>query len=139
HQQGHGETVAPLGTSFTDDQARLLARFTQQVVMCFDGDKAGRGAAGKALPLLLEQDLDVRLVLLPDGEDPDSLGADRFANLLADARSALEVAMTRLAAWAGDSPDARARALDRTIGLIRKVRRSSARSFYAESAAALFD
>ncbi|MCX4243540.1 DNA primase [Paraliomyxa miuraensis] len=139
HQHGHGETVAPLGTSFTEDQARLLSRFTSRVVMCFDGDKAGRDAAGKALPMLLEQDLDVRLVLLPDGEDPDSLGAERFANLLADARSALEVAMTRLAAWAGDSPDARARALDRAVNLIRKVRRPSARSLYAESAAALFD
>ncbi len=139
HQRGHGETVAPLGTALTDTQARLLARFTSQVVMCFDGDTAGRKAAGSALPLLLEQDLDVRLVLLPDGEDPDSLGADRFANLLSDARSALQVAMTRLAARAGDSPDARARALDRTIGLIQRVRRPSARSLYAESAAALFD
>ena len=139
HQRGHGETVAPLGTALTETQARLLARFTSQVVMCFDGDTAGRKAAGSALPLLLDQDLDVRLVLLPDGEDPDSLGAERFANLLADARSALEVAMTRLAARAGDSPDARARALDKTIGLIRRVRRPSARSFYAESAAALFD
>lgn len=139
HQHGHRETVAPLGTSFTEDQARLLSRFTSRVVMCFDGDKAGREAAGKALPILLEHDLDVRMVLLPEGEDPDSLGPERFANLLADARSALEVAMTRLAAWAGDSPDARARALDRTVKLIRKVRRESARAFYAESAAALFD
>jgi DNA primase len=138
HQHGHAETVAPLGTAFTEDQARLLARFTSQVVMCFDGDKAGREAARKALPLLLEQDLDVRLVSLPDGEDPDSLGPERFANLLADARSALTVAMTRLAAWAGDSPDARARALDRAMGLIRQVRRPSARAFYAESAATLF-
>jgi len=138
HQQGHRETVAPLGTAFTEDQARLLSRFTSQVVMCFDGDKAGREAARKALPILLEQDLDVRIVTLPDGEDPDSLGAERFANLLADARSALEVAMIRLAAWAGSSPDARARALDRAVDLIRKVRRPSARAFYAESAASLF-
>lgn len=138
HQQGHRETVAPLGTAFTDDQARLLSRFTSQVIMCFDGDKAGREAARKALPILLEHDLDVRIVTLPDGEDPDSLGAERFANLLADARSALEVAMIRLAAWAGDSPDARARALDRAVDLIRKVRRPSARAFHAESAAALF-
>ena len=138
HQRGHEETVAPLGTALTEAQARLLARFTSQVVMCFDGDAAGRKAAGSALPLLLEQDLDVRLVLLPDGEDPDSLGPERFANLLAEARSALQVAMTRLAARAGESPDARARALDRTVGLIRRVRRPSARSFYAESAAALF-
>lgn len=138
HQHGHRETVAPLGTAFTEDQARLLSRFTSQVVMCFDGDKAGREAARKALPILLEHDIDVRMVSLPDGEDPDSLGPERFANLLADARSALEVAMIRLAAWAGDSPDARARALDRAVDLIRKVRRPSARAFHAESAATLF-
>jgi DNA primase len=138
HQHGHRETVAPLGTAFTEDQARLLSRFTSQVVMCFDGDKAGREATRKALPILLEHDIDARLVTLPDGEDPDSLGAERFANLLADARSALEVAMIRLASWAGDSPDARARALDRAVDLIRKVRRPSARAFYAESAASLF-
>lgn len=139
HQRGHQETIAPLGTALTEHQARLLARFTSQVVMCFDGDKAGRKAASAALPLLLDQDLDVRLVLLPDGEDPDSLGAERFANLLADARSALEVAMTRLAARAGRSPDARARALDHAVALIRRVRRPSARAFYAESAASLFN
>lgn len=138
HQRGYPETIAPLGTALTEDQARLLARFTGQVVMCFDGDAAGRKAAWSALPLLLDQDLDVRLVLLPDGEDPDSLGPERFANLLADARSALEVVMTKLAAKAGSSPDARARALDRALGLIHRVRRPSARSFYAESAAALF-
>ncbi|MEX1362530.1 MAG: DNA primase [Nannocystaceae bacterium] len=138
HQRGHGETIAPLGTALTEDQVRLLGRFTSQVVMCFDGDAAGRKAAWSALPLLLEQDLDVRLVLLPDGEDPDSLGTERFSNMLADARSALEVVMTKLAAKAGSSPDARARALDRAVGLIRRVRRPSARSFYAENAATLF-
>ncbi len=138
HQHGHRETVAPLGTAFTEEQARLLSRFTSQVVMCFDGDKAGREAARKALPILLEHDIDVRMISLPDGEDPDSLGPERFANLLADARSALEIAMVRLAAWAGDSPDARARALDRAVDLIRKVRRPSARAFHAEGAAALF-
>ncbi len=139
HQRGFGETVAPLGTAVTDEQARLLARFTSQVVLCFDGDKAGRDAASKAMPRLLDHDLDVRMVLLPDGEDPDSMEPQHFANLLADPRSALQVAMTKLAAWAGDSPDARARALDRAMTLIAKVRRPSARAFHAESAAALFN
>ncbi len=139
HQRGFGETVAPLGTAVTDEQARLLARFTSQVVLCFDGDKAGRDAAGKAIPRLLAHDIDVRMVMLPDGEDPDSMDPEHFANLLADPRSALQVAMTRLAAWAGDSPDARARALDRTMTLIGMVRRPSARAFHAESAAALFN
>lgn len=139
HQRGFSEAVAPLGTALTEEQVRLLGRFTSQVVLCFDGDKAGRDAASKALPVLLGHDFDVRMVLLPDGEDPDSMDPEHFANLLADPRSGLEVAMTRLAAWAGDSPDARARALDRTVSLIRKVSRPSARAFHAESAAALFN
>jgi DNA primase len=138
HQRGHREVVAPLGTAFTEDQARLITRFTSQVVMCFDGDKAGREAARKALPLLIEQDLDVRMVSLPDGEDPDSLGAERFANLLADAQAALAVVMDRNAAWAGESPDALAKALERALPLISKVPRPSARQLYAERAAELF-
>ena len=138
HQHGHREVVAPLGTSFTEDQARLIARFTSQVVMCFDGDKAGREAAFKALPLLIEQDLDVRMVSLPEGEDPDSLGPERFANLLADAQAAIAVIMERNASWAGESPDARARALERALPLISMVPRETARTFYAERAAMLF-
>jgi DNA primase len=138
HQWGHEETVAPLGTALTEEQARLLARFADRVIMCFDGDAAGKKAAWAALPLLLEVDLDVRMVLLPDGEDPDSIGADRFGALLARAKPALEQMMIKIAARAGEAAHARAKALDRVLPLVAKVPRPSARELFANRAAELF-
>jgi DNA primase len=138
HQRGWAETVAPLGTAFTPEQAHILGRFTDQVVLAFDGDAAGRKAASAALPVLLEEDLDVRIVLLPDGQDPDSTAAERFAALLADARPALEVMMLRLAARAGTAIDARARALDQVLPLIGRLPRASARELYLHRASELF-
>jgi DNA primase len=138
HQWDYTETVAPLGTALTSEQARLLARFAHEVILCFDGDDAGRKAAWKAVPLLLEEDIDAKLVILPDGEDPDSVGAERLAALIDNAKPALEEMMTRIAARAGDSAQARARGLDRVLPLIARAPRGSARDLYADRAASLF-
>ncbi len=138
HQWGHEETVAPLGTALTEEQARLLGRFAEQVVMCFDGDKAGKKAAWAALPHLIDADLDVRMVLLPDGEDPDSIGEERFGALLRGSRPALEEMMLRVAAKAGDAAHARGKAIDRMLPLVARVRSESARQLYAHRAAELF-
>lgn len=139
HQWGHMETVAPLGTAMTLEQAQLLSRFAEQVVMCFDGDKAGKKAAWAALPWLLQCDLDVRIVLLPEGEDPDSLGPERLSALLARNKPALEEMMVRIAARAGTAAHARARGVDRVVPLIAEVRRDSARELYVDRASTLFD
>lgn len=138
HQWGHAEAVAPLGTALTPEQARLLARFADEVVMCFDGDAAGKKAAWSALPLLLDAELDVAMILLPEGEDPDSVGPERFAALLERAKPALEEMMVRIAAKAGTAAHARARGLDRIIPLIAKVRRDTARELLIDRAADLF-
>jgi len=138
HQWGHEEAVAPLGTALTPEQARLLGRFAEQVIMCFDGDKAGKKAAWAALPHLIDADLDVRMVLLPDGEDPDSIGEERFGALLRGSRPALEEMMLRVAAKAGDAAHARGKALDRMLPLIARVRSDSAQALYAHRAAELF-
>jgi DNA primase len=138
HQWGHEEAVAPLGTALTPEQARLLGRFAEQVIMCFDGDKAGKKAAWAALPHLIDADLDVRMVLLPDGEDPDSIGEERFGALLRGCRPALEEMMLRVAAKAGDAAHARGKALDRMLPLIARVQSDSARQLYAHRAGELF-
>jgi len=71
-QAGIGEVVAPLGTALTVDQLRVLSRLTEVVIACFDGDLAGRRAAGRSFPLYLEAGLWGRGAFLPPGEDPDS-------------------------------------------------------------------
>lgn len=72
-EAGVRHVIAPQGTAFTPDQARLLARFVETVLLCFDSDAAGQKAAARSLPALLTNGLHVRMVTLPAGEDPDSL------------------------------------------------------------------
>ncbi len=86
HQQGIHQAVAPLGTALTEDHLRIIGRFTKRLVLCFDGDAAGRRAFEKSLKLALPLGFDVRLLELPEGEDPDTwclrVGADAFRELI---------------------------------------------------------
>ncbi|MDQ6623159.1 MAG: DNA primase [Verrucomicrobiota bacterium] len=72
-EAGIGNVVAPQGTAFTESQARILKRFVQEVVLCFDADAAGQKAAERSLESLLQNDLIVRIAEMPAGEDPDSI------------------------------------------------------------------
>ncbi len=72
HQAGIENTVASAGTSLTHDQIRLIKRFTPNVVLVFDGDPAGIRAAMRGVDMILENDMNVEVVVLPEGEDPDS-------------------------------------------------------------------
>lgn len=70
-QNGVKNAVASLGTAFTENQARLLARFARKVVVNYDGDKAGVKAAKRAVEVLLAENFDVKVLVLPNGDDPD--------------------------------------------------------------------
>ncbi|MGL5272866.1 MAG: DNA primase, partial [Phocaeicola sp.] len=72
HQSGIENVVASSGTALTQGQVKLIHRFTTNVTILYDGDNAGIKASFKAIDLLLEKGLDIRLLLLPDGDDPDS-------------------------------------------------------------------
>jgi DNA primase len=72
-ESGISNVVAPQGTAFTEDQARVLKRYVNEVVLCFDADAAGKKAAERSLEALLQNDLIVRVAEMPAGEDPDSL------------------------------------------------------------------
>jgi DNA primase len=89
-EAGMTNVVAPQGTAFTENQARVLKRFVDEVVLCFDADTAGRKAAERSLDALLQNDLIVRVAEIPPGDDPDSLirreGKERFEKRIAAAR-----------------------------------------------------
>ena len=70
-QAGVRNVVASLGTALTPEQAKLLGRFARQVVVNYDGDKAGVAAAKRAIETLLAEDFEVKILVLPDGADPD--------------------------------------------------------------------
>jgi DNA primase len=86
YEAGIRHVIAPQGTAFTSDQARLLRRYVETVLLCFDSDTAGKKATSSSLPSLLSQGLSVKVVVLPAGEDPDSLirrnGAAAFLALV---------------------------------------------------------
>jgi DNA primase len=88
HQAGIENVVASGGTSLTVDQLRIIRKFTKNLTIIYDGDSAGIKAAQRGLDLALEEGLDVRLVLIPDNEDPDSyvnrIGADAFRKFVQD-------------------------------------------------------
>jgi len=89
-ESGITNVVAPQGTAFTESQARILKRFVNEVVLCFDADTAGQKAAERSLDALLQNDLIVRVAEMPMGEDPDSLvrreGKEAFEKRIAEAR-----------------------------------------------------
>jgi DNA primase len=90
-EAGITNVVAPQGTAFTESQARVLKRFVDEVVLCFDADEAGQKAAERSLDALLQNDLIVRIVDMPPGQDPDSLirrdGKEEFEKRVAAARN----------------------------------------------------
>ena len=100
HQAGFTNAVAALGTSFTADHARLLARYTDEVVLIFDADAAGKKGAQRAIGLLRETGLRIRLVTIPDGKDPDEFikrnGPERFKLLVERASNDVEYRLMEL-------------------------------------------
>ena len=84
HQSGIENVVASSGTSLTVEQIRLIKRFTPNVTIIYDGDAAGIKASLRGIDLVLEQGLNVRVLLLPDGEDPDSFAKSHSASELLD-------------------------------------------------------
>ncbi len=72
HESGIENVVASSGTSLTQEQVRLIKRFTQNITILYDGDAAGIKASIRGIDIVLEEGMNVRIVLLPDGEDPDS-------------------------------------------------------------------
>jgi DNA primase len=101
-EAGVGEVAATCGTALTTNHARLLRRFTESVVMNFDQDEAGQKASQRSAEALVEESLQVRVVELPAGEDPDTYlktaGAEAYRKRLAEAPVYMEWLVRRSAA-----------------------------------------
>jgi len=99
YQHGIKNTIASSGTSLTEEQVRLLSRYTKNIVVIFDADAAGRKAALRSIEILLKQDFEVNVLSLPDGEDPDSyvnnFGQQQFEEKVLGAKNFLEFQTTQ--------------------------------------------
>lgn len=94
HQAGFENTIGTLGTAFTTEQARLIARYTSEIVLSFDSDAAGQKAAARAMEVLADSGLKVRILSVPDGKDPDEFikknGREKFEAVLEGAVNEIE-------------------------------------------------
>ena len=94
HQYGFDCAVASLGTALTEDGAALLSKYTEQVVLIYDGDTAGQNATKRAIPILEKAGLQVKVLQMRDAKDPDEFlkkfGADRFKLLLEESSNRVE-------------------------------------------------
>ena len=101
HQYGFDNAIASLGTSLTEEQATLLTRYADQIVLIYDGDKAGQNATQRAIPILEKAGLQVKVLQIKDAKDPDEFlkkfGADKFKLLLEDSSNRVEYQLNAIA------------------------------------------
>jgi DNA primase len=132
--------VAPMGTALTDGQADLLAKYTRHIFLLYDGDAPGQKATFRAADLLLAKGLEVRVVTLPEGEDPDTFarkhGKDPVEKALEQALDVFDrkVQLLERAGWFADLQHKR-RALDRLLPTIRAASDPVTRDLYVARAA----
>lgn len=137
HKAGFKNTVACMGTALTPIHAREISRLADKVILCFDGDNAGKNATMKAIPVLLEQKLDVRVAMLPSGKDPDEMlkekGADNLRQYLASAIDSMEFRILTLAERF-DLKDGKNRAtfISQVVALLNTLATNSEKQVYLE-------
>ena len=144
HQAGFENVVASSGTSLTREQLRLIKRFTPNLKIIYDGDKAGIKAALRGLDLALEADLNVRITLIPDGEDPDSylqkVGATAFQEFIdKEAKDFILFKTEILLEDAAGDPVKRAGVIRDIVSSIGHIPDRIKQSVYLKSTAQLFE
>ena len=142
HQAGIENVVASSGTSLTTDQIRQIKRFTPNIKILYDGDAAGIKAALRGLDMVLEEDMNVKIVLLPDKEDPDSyvqrVGATAFQDFLKSAAKDFIFFKTeQLVAEAAGDPIKKTKLIKDIVASIAKIPDALKRQLYIRECAAL--
>lgn len=142
-QSGFENAVASSGTSLTALQVKILSRYTQEVVVVYDADTAGQNASLRAIEILIENNLNVNLVVLPFGDDPDTYtrknGKEAFQKLLDKRQSVINyIGEQYKEAGKFDSPEGKTDFVRRIITLIAKMRDEIKRDFYIKDVAERF-
>jgi DNA primase len=140
YQFGIRNVVASLGTALTPEQVKLLARFARKVVVNYDGDRAGVQAAKKAIETLLAEDLEVKVLVLPDNADPDDFirrsGANEYQRRRGEAQPHIQFVIDQAVRDRKlTNPADKEAAIDEVLPFIRAVRSKVQRHEYFEMAA----
>ena len=143
HQAGFTQTVASLGTAFTSGHARLLKRYTNQVIILYDSDQAGKNATLRAIPILRNEGIHINVLQLEDGKDPDEFlkkfGQDKMQKLLENAKSDIWFRVTTLQqAYHLDIPDQKIKFLQEVSQIIAELPSTIEQSVYTKEIAQKF-
>lgn len=143
HQLGIRNVVASCGTSLTVEQVRLIHKFTDNITIMYDGDSAGIHAAIRGLSLVLEEGMNVRIVLLPDGEDPDSFSRKHSLEEVEEyirtgEKDFISFKSDLLLSQAAGDPLKKANLINDIADTIAQIPDPVKRSVYVESTAAKF-
>ncbi|HNQ11766.1 MAG TPA: DNA primase [Bacteroidia bacterium] len=135
HACGIENVVASSGTSLTNDQIRLIGRFTKDICILYDGDEAGIKASLRGIDLILEQGLNVRVVTFPEGDDPDSFAKKHSAFELREYIEKNRIDFLRFKASllmkdTGDDPIKKTTAINEIVRTLSKIPNSIDRSIY---------
>ncbi|MBI4810089.1 MAG: DNA primase, partial [Ignavibacteriales bacterium] len=139
-QAGIKNVVASSGTALTQEQIQLISRYTKNITIMYDADSAGSKAALRGVDLILENDLDVRVAPLPEGDDPDSFvqknGANAFRKLLDEAVSFIDfIARSYEKEGKLKSPEGQAQTVRAIVQTIAKMKDELKRNFYIKQVA----
>lgn len=140
HQAGFTQTIASLGTALTREQVKLIKRYASEAVLAYDADSAGQNATHKGLELLQEAGLEIKILSLPTGHDPDSLireaGAEAFEALLQKRMNVIDYQLSQVVGkYDVNSPEGKAQAVQELLPQLAKVDSSIAREAYIRKAA----
>jgi DNA primase len=144
HQAGIENVVASSGTSLTEDQIRLIKRYTPNITILYDGDPAGIKASFRGIDMVLEQGMNVRIVLFPDGEDPDSYARKHRRTELEElitgkAQDFIRFKTSQLLKEAAGDPIKRAGLIKEIVGSISLIPDPIFRSVYIKECSTLME
>lgn len=144
NRAGIENVVASSGTSLTVEQIRLIARYTKNITILYDGDAAGIKASLRGIDLILEQGLNVRVVLFPDGEDPDSYARKHSRNeiqefILSNKKDFITFKTGLLIKDSGNDPLSRAALIREVVESISKVPDTISREMYVRQCSSLLN
>jgi len=140
HAYGFENAVATLGTAITPEQARLMTKYTKQVVICYDADEAGQRAALKAMDVLGQVGMDVRVLHVTDAKDPDEFlrkfGDARFRRLVEGSRTEFSYKSEKIfAKYSMELPEERIKASEELCALIAQSPSKVEREIYVSMVA----
>lgn len=144
HQEGIENVVASSGTSLTVDQIKLIGRFTKNVTVLYDGDAAGIKASLRGIDLILEEGLNVKVVLFPDGEDPDSFAKKNSHSELRDflktnAQDFIKFKTSLLLSEVANDPVRKAGLIKDIVETISKIPDAIIREMYVQQCSQLME